>query len=208
MRVLPATISLLMVVSSCRSAGREPPTGAATHPAPVDGTQSASAGSDSGVAPAASASAAPVAAPQTMPSLASVQTLHIKSRQGGAFHPKCGGVISELTIDFTKDQWTRGLCSDESRGASSNPNRPLDTRSGKLTPQHRAMLDAEYAKLVPRSGPSCGTDVGRIELTLRRADGSTQTFVNTGTSCGDAPPEVAHDLGEFLGRVFTISSKP
>jgi hypothetical protein len=113
-----------------------------------------------------------------------------------------------MTIDFKKNQWTRGFCTDKSKNASPNPKQPLDERSGTLTTDNRALIETEYAKLVREPGPSCGADVGRIELTLRHGSGST-VLVNAGSSCGNAPPEVAKDLGAFNGKLFTIAhTKP
>jgi hypothetical protein len=114
-------------------------------------------------------------------------------------------VISELSIDLSKGTWTRGFCTDDSRGASPNPKRPLDKRSGKLTAAHRTLVDGEYAKLVRKPGPNCGADMGRVDLTITEASGAVTKLVNPGTSCGNAPPEVADDLDAFLSRVFAIT---
>jgi hypothetical protein len=140
-----------------------------------------------------------------MPALAGVKTLQLTSRQGGPSHPKCSGIISELTVDFAKQRWTRGLCTDDSPQASPNPNRPLDQRSGTLTADHRTLIETEYAKLVRKPGPSCAADKGRIDLTLEETGGAVTKLVNGGTSCGDAPPEVADDLDAFQSRVFAIT---
>ena len=206
-------LALVSLVTGCPNARQEQPSAhhAATPPAtvapraPEQAIMPPEDASSPGTLPSATAS--PAVQP-SMPALASVQKLYLRSRQGGPSHPKCGGVISELTIDLAKSTWKRGLCMDDSKNASPNPNRPLDQRSGKLTPAHRTLVETEYAKLVPKPGPSCAADKGRVELTLTDASGASTLFVSPGTSCGDTPPDVADDLDRFHSHTFSITYKP
>jgi hypothetical protein len=203
-------------IFACNAAGQDQASAhhATTPPTPATSPPAArvSGPSASGVTPppttASASSSAPTPTPTTpLPPLADVHVLQIVSRQGGPFHPKCGGVISELTVNFVSKQWTRGFCTDESRGASPNPNQPLQKRTGKLTDEQRKRIEAEYAKMSEKPGPSCAADAGRTSLTLRHADRSTTEFVSPGTSCGTTPPRVADDLDEFSSRLFAIVTR-
>jgi hypothetical protein len=134
-----------------------------------------------------------------------VKSFLLRAKQGGPSHPKCSGVVSELSVDLVKNKWTRGLCMDESRGASPNPKQALDRKSGALTLEHRQVIEKAYAKLARRPGPDCGADQGPVELTLALTNGSSASFVGPGSSCGNSPAEVADDLDEFQSQAFTIT---
>jgi hypothetical protein len=153
----------------------------------------------------------PAPARQPLPSLQDVLELRIEAGPGGPAQRRCGGKRDETTIVVASGAWKKGRCDDATpRGQPSpTPDRPLSFRTGKLTVDQRAALEAAYAKVTQRPGPSCAPDAGALRLKLTLRGGQKLELADPLTSCagpGDTPPPIADDLRELDRAVSAITT--
>jgi hypothetical protein len=190
---------LVPLLVACQNAGQDRPLSSAPTPPAATPAPTPAPPPTTAPTPTSPPTAVPTAVPtpaNPMPALADLTTISLRLHQGGPSKPACGGVVSELVVDLAKNKWTRSFCTDENK---------LDKRSGALTPENRALIEREWAKLTRKPGPSCASDAGRLDLAITPKTGAKQAFVGPGTSCSTNPPEVADGLDEFYSQAFTIT---
>ncbi len=110
----------------------------------------------------------------------------------------------EVDVDLARNAWSRGLCLPA--GNQGTGNEPLSSISGKLSPDKRARIAAEYAKLTIAPATGCGKDGGTITIRATPNQGPVVRYVDENWGCKSPPPIAAKGAQEFM--MFLLSILP
>ena len=136
------------------------------------------------------------------PPLSTLKRIELSQGQGGPSLTRCNGTVWEIGLETVSGQWVYGSCPSYGRmNEQPRPDEPLKEKRGTLDATARAALEAAYGKLRIEPAQGCGRDGGTLRITVTKADGTSDSWVDENWGCREPPPLVAlgiEDLAQIL----------